>query len=134
MFIIQKVRSRDCVESFDRVCVSFRSFTLPSFKFTDVYRSMTPLIVKVGPKLPESPNTKRRLATITETMARKTGILTNETVVVASHNVWDSHLHTSGGEFESMADDDWCLDVTRPQKDEPVVVSDVCGFAREIPE
>ncbi len=63
----------------------------------------------------------------------RTSILTDKAEVVASDNIGDGDFDTSVSQLKSVTDDDWCLDVTGPQKYEAVIVRDLGWFAREVP-
>lgn len=61
-------------------------------------------------------------------------ILTDETPVIAREDLGDSELDTSVSEEEVLGKDNRGGDVARSEDDKAVVVRDLSGLAREVPE
>jgi hypothetical protein len=60
-------------------------------------------------------------------------VRTDETVIVAGKDIRNSQLNMSVGELEVVCKDDWGLQISGPEEDEPVVVCDLMGLAGEVP-
>ena len=60
-------------------------------------------------------------------------VLTSDTVVITSEDIRDGDEYASVGQLEVVCEDDGSSATRRPEQDEPVVVSDLSGLAREVP-